>query len=95
MLKRSNRLGRNDWHHQAAEFHDLAAHAHRMAAVHHGKEDHRRGHELSKQAMEFAVKAHRLAEEAQLESAGFLEKAMRVTGTVLANPTGKRNKKKS
>jgi hypothetical protein len=45
--------------------------------------------------MEFAVKAHRFAEEAQLESAGFLEKAMRVTGTVLANPPGKRNKKKS
>jgi len=35
-----SRLGRNDWHQRAAEFHDLAAHAHRVAAMRHGQEDH-------------------------------------------------------
>jgi len=64
----------NDSHRRAAEFHDLAAHAHRAAAVHHAKEDHQTGHEHSKQAMEHAIKAFHLSEEAHRKSAKSISK---------------------
>jgi hypothetical protein len=63
-----SRLGRNDWHRRAAEFHDLAAHAHRVAAAHHNLDDHQTGHELSKQAMEYSAKAHQFSLEAHQKS---------------------------
>jgi hypothetical protein len=49
-------------HDQAAELHNLAAHAH-AAAVAHGKGDHLTAHELSKQALEHSMNAHKLAEQ--------------------------------
>lgn len=63
-----SRLGRNDWHQRAAEFHDLAAHAHRIAATHHDQGDHQTGHELSRHAMEYSAKAYKYAQEANQES---------------------------
>ena len=57
-----------DAHQRAAEFHEMAAHAYRAAAVHHGKGDHLSGHEQSRQAMEYANKAHELSLEAYRES---------------------------
>ncbi len=62
------RRGRNDWHQRAAEFHDLAKHAHLVAAARLDEEDHRTGHELSKQAMEYSAKAYQYAQEAHRES---------------------------
>jgi hypothetical protein len=50
-------------HSRAAEFHNLAAHAHTAAAVAHGKGDHLTAHELSKQAREHSMNAHKLTEE--------------------------------
>jgi hypothetical protein len=41
----------------------LAAHAHTAAAVAHGKEDHLTAHELTKQAHEHSMNAHKLAQE--------------------------------
>jgi hypothetical protein len=61
------RVGRNDWHSQAAEFHDLAAHAHRSASAH-DQTDRPTAHEYSKQAMEYAIKAYRLSQEAHRQS---------------------------
>jgi hypothetical protein len=64
----------NDSHQRAAEFHELAAHAHRVAATHHSKEDHLTGHELSKQAMEHAVKAYKASQEALEKSGEFAKR---------------------
>jgi hypothetical protein len=50
-------------HTRLAELHNLAAHNHSAAAVAHGKGDHRTGHELSKQALEHTLNAHKLSEE--------------------------------
>jgi hypothetical protein len=50
-------------HNRAAELHNLAAHAHSVAAAAHGKEDHLTAHELSKQALEHSMNAHKLSEE--------------------------------
>ena len=51
-------------HNRVGEFHNLAAHAHAAAAVAHGKGDHLSAHELSKQALEHSMNAHKLSEEA-------------------------------
>ena len=64
-IYKKSRRGRNDWHRQAAEFHDLAAHAHRVAAAHQEQQDHRTGHELSKLAMEYSAKAYEFAKKAR------------------------------
>jgi len=50
-------------HNRIAELHNLAAHTHAAAAVAHGKGDHLSGHELSKQALEHSMNAHKLSEE--------------------------------
>ena len=50
-------------HDRAAELHNLAAHAHATAAAAHNKGDHLTAHELSKQAYELSMNAHRFAEE--------------------------------
>lgn len=50
-------------HNRVAELHNLAAHNHQAAAVAHGKGDHLTAHELSKQALEHAMNAHKLSEE--------------------------------
>jgi hypothetical protein len=43
--------------------HNLAAHAHAAAAVAHHKGDHLTAHELSKQAYELSMNAHKHVEE--------------------------------
>jgi hypothetical protein len=48
-------------HNRIAELHNLAAHA--AAAVAHGKGDHLSAHELSKQALEHSMNAHKLSQE--------------------------------
>jgi hypothetical protein len=48
---------------RVAELHNLAAHAHTAAAVAHGKGDHLTAHELSRQAREHSMNAHKLSEE--------------------------------
>jgi hypothetical protein len=50
-------------HDRAAELHNLAAHTHAAAATAHGKGDHLTAHELSKQAHEHSIDAHKLPEE--------------------------------
>ena len=50
-------------HNRVAELHNLAAHAHTAAAVAHGKGDHLTAHELSQQAREHSMNAHKLSEE--------------------------------
>lgn len=50
-------------HDRVAELHNLAAHAHAAAATAHGKGDYLTTHELTEQAHEHSVKAHKLAEE--------------------------------
>jgi hypothetical protein len=50
-------------HNRVAELHNLAAHTHTAAAAAHGKGDHLTGHELSKQAFEHSMNAHKLSEE--------------------------------
>jgi hypothetical protein len=50
-------------HERVVEFHNLAAHAHTAAAAAHGKGDHLSAHELSRQAHEHSVNAHKLSEE--------------------------------
>jgi len=50
-------------HNRIAELHNLAAHAHTAAATAHGKGDHLTAHELSKQAFEHSMNAHKLSEE--------------------------------
>ena len=90
------RLGRNDWHFRAAEFHDLAAHAHRVAATHHGQEDHQTGHEFSKQAMEYSAKAYQYAQEAHQKSGIAFSgtgKTARSGPVKRANGVGKRSQK--
>jgi hypothetical protein len=57
-------------HERIAELHNLAAHTHADAAVAHGKGDHLTGHELSKQAMEHSVNAHRHSEQLTAQLAG-------------------------
>jgi hypothetical protein len=57
----------SDSHQRAAEFHELAAHAHRVAAAHHGKGDHQSGHELSRQALEHAIKAFERSKQVHQE----------------------------
>jgi Protein of unknown function (DUF2934) len=52
-------------HQRAAELHDAAAHAHRSAAEHHEKQDHRTGHERSRQALEHSLEAHRHTQAVQ------------------------------
>jgi hypothetical protein len=56
-------------HNRVAELHNLAAHAHASAAVAHGKGDHLTAHELTKQASEHSLKAHKLSEELVVEHA--------------------------
>lgn len=48
---------------RVAELHNLASHAHTAAAVAHGKGDHLTAHELTKQAHEHSVNAHKASEE--------------------------------
>jgi hypothetical protein len=50
-------------HDRAAELHNLAAHAHAAAATAHGKGDHLTAQELSQQAREHSMNAHKLSEE--------------------------------
>jgi hypothetical protein len=50
-------------HTRIAELHNLAAHAHAVAAEAHGKADYRTAHELSQQALEHSMNAHKLSEE--------------------------------
>ena len=50
-------------HDRAAELHNLAAHAHAAAATAHGKGDHLTAHELTKQANEHSINAHKLVEQ--------------------------------
>lgn len=50
-------------HNRLAELHNLAAHAHSEAAAALGKGDHLSASELSHQAHEHSLNAHRLAEE--------------------------------
>lgn len=50
-------------HNRIAELHNLAAHAHAAAAVAHDKGDHLSAHDLSKQALEHSMNAHKLSEE--------------------------------
>lgn len=50
-------------HNRVAELHNRAAHAHTVAATAHGKGDHLTAHELSKQALEHSMNAHKLTEE--------------------------------
>jgi hypothetical protein len=50
-------------HERIIELHNLAAHAHTAAAVAHGKGDHLTGHELTRQAHEHSLNAHKLSEE--------------------------------
>jgi hypothetical protein len=56
-------------HDRAAELHNLAAHAHAAAAVADGKGDHLTAHELSKQALEHSMNAHKLAEQLATKAA--------------------------
>jgi hypothetical protein len=58
-------------HNRAAELHNLAAHAHSAAAAAHNKGDHLSAHELSKQAYELSMSAHRHAEENFVISSDF------------------------
>ncbi|MFZ0310616.1 MAG: hypothetical protein WCC89_09260 [Candidatus Sulfotelmatobacter sp.] len=50
-------------HDRLAELHNLASHAHAAAATAHGKGDYLTAHEISKQAHEHSMNAHKLAEE--------------------------------
>ena len=50
-------------HDRASELHNLAAHAHAAAAVAHHKGDHLTACELTKQAHELSMNAHRHAEQ--------------------------------
>jgi hypothetical protein len=50
-------------HNRVAELHNLAAHAHTAAAAAHDKKDYLTAHELSKQALEHSLNAHKLSEE--------------------------------
>jgi hypothetical protein len=49
------------------ELHNLAAHAHTAAATAHGKGDHLTAHELSKEAHEHSLNAHKLSRELAAE----------------------------
>ena len=50
-------------HERVVELHNLAAHTHTAAAAAHGKGDHLTAHELSRQAHEHSLDAHKLSEE--------------------------------
>lgn len=50
-------------HIRIVELHNLAAHAHTAAAAAHEKGDHLTAHELTRQAHEHSLNAHRLSEE--------------------------------
>jgi hypothetical protein len=54
-------------HYRVVELHNLAAHAHSAAAVAHDKGDHLTAHELSQQAHEHSVNAHKLSQELAAE----------------------------
>jgi len=56
-------------HNRIAELHSLAAHAHTAAAVAHGKGDHLSAHDLSKQAFEHSMNAHKLSQELATKAA--------------------------
>lgn len=56
-------------HYRGAELHNLASHAHTAAAVAHGKGDHLTGDELTKQAHEHSVNAHRYSQELLADAA--------------------------
>jgi hypothetical protein len=58
-------------HNRAAELHNLAAHAHSAAAAAHHKGDHLSAHELSKQAYELSMNAHRHVEQNFMVSSDF------------------------
>jgi hypothetical protein len=91
------RLGRNDWHFRAAEFHDLAAHAHRVAATHSGQQDHQTGRELSKQAMEYSAKAYGYSQDAHRKSGNTFSETLNPARTkpgIRDNGVSKRSKKK-
>jgi hypothetical protein len=49
------------------ELHNLAAHAHTAAAAAHDKGDYLTAHELSKQAHEHSLNAHKLSQELAAE----------------------------
>jgi hypothetical protein len=50
-------------HERLVEIHNQAAHAHAAAAVAHGKGDHLTAHELTRQAHEHSLNAHKLSQE--------------------------------
>jgi hypothetical protein len=50
-------------HERVVELHNLAAHTHTAAAAAHGKGDHLTAHELSRQAHEHSLNAHKLSQE--------------------------------
>lgn len=50
-------------HDRAAELHNLAPHAHSAAAVAHGKGDHLTARELTRQAHEHSIKAHKYVQD--------------------------------
>jgi hypothetical protein len=50
-------------HNPSAELHNLAAHAHAAAAAAHHKGEYLTAHELTRQAHEHSLNAHRLEEE--------------------------------
>ncbi len=56
-------------HNRIAELHNLAAHAHSAATVAHGKGDHLSAHDLSKQALEYSMNAHKLSQELAAKAA--------------------------
>ncbi len=58
MSARYNNGSHYENHQRAAELHDIAAHAQRAAALH-GQADHLSGHEMSRQALEHSLHAHR------------------------------------
>jgi hypothetical protein len=96
-MSNRGRQGQGNWHQRAAEFHDLAAHAHRVAATHHSQGDFQTGHELSRQAMEYAAKAYRFSQEAHQKSGGSVsetEKAARAEPAKQADSSNGSKKKK-
>jgi hypothetical protein len=64
MSNRYNNGPQYDNHQRVAELQDTAAHAHRVAAERPDEQDHKTGHEASRQAQEHAEKAHPLTPEA-------------------------------
>jgi hypothetical protein len=55
-------------HYRAAELHNLASHARTVAAVAHGRGDHLIAHELTQQAHEHSINAHKYSQELLTEA---------------------------